>query len=330
MEQDVLGRMRLRVESVREILRRLSRHESGVLAGILAALIIIFGAATRGGSLTVRNWSSILQAVSMKGIVTMGQTFVLLTTNLDLSVGGLALLGNMVGASVMTGQTGFPVKGIALTLLFGLGVGLGNGILVTRLRIPSLIVTLASWQMLEGGAWTMTGGWPITDLPKELEVFTCGLVGPIPVATIVFIVVIVVSHFVLGYTTFGRSVYAVGGNRVSAWLSGVDVKNTTLFVFVISGFCAALASIISLSRTMAGTLVTGLGFELDSITAAAIGGVSLAGGRGTIIGAVIGVFIVAVINNGMNRLGIIPAWQLVVRAVIIIGAVAVDYIRRRG
>jgi ribose/xylose/arabinose/galactoside ABC-type transport system permease subunit len=260
----------------------------------------------------------------------MGQTFVILTTNLDLSVGGMALLANMVAASIMSGQTGFPVKAIAATLSLGIALGLGHGILVTRLRIPSLKMTLATWQIFKGGAWTMTGGWPITDLPEELDVFTRGMVGPIPVATIVFIVVVVVSHFVLGYTTFGRSVYALGGNRVSAWLSGVNVKNTVLFVFMISGFCAVLASIISLSRTMAGTLTAGEGLELDSITAAAIGGISLAGGKGTIIGAVLGVFIIAVINNGMNRLGILPAWQLIVRAVAIIVAVAVDYIRRRG
>lgn len=325
-----MERMRSHVRSVREISGRLLRRESGVLVSILVALIIIFGVATRGGSLTVCNWTSILHSVSMRGIVTMGQTFVILTTNLDLSVGGMALLANMVAASIMSGQTGFPVKAIAATLSLGIALGLGHGILVTRLRIPSLILTLATWQIFKGGAWTMTGGWPITDLPEELDVFTRGMVGPIPVATIVFIVVVVVSHFVLGYTTFGRSVYALGGNRVSAWLSGVNVKNTVLFVFMISGFCAVLASIISLSRTMAGTLTAGEGLELDSITAAAIGGISLAGGKGTIIGAVLGVFIIAVINNGMNRLGILPAWQLIVRAVAIIVAVAVDYIRRRG
>jgi len=314
----------------RETFQRAFKHTSGVLVVILVALIIIFGAATRGGSLSVRNWSSILQAVSMKGIATMGQTFVLLTTNLDLSVGGMVLLANMVGASMMTGQAGFPVKAIAATLFLGIGIGLGNGVLVTRLRIPSLIVTLATWQILQGIAWTMTNGWPIVDLPKGLEVLTRGLIGPMPVATILFIVVAICSYLLLEHTTFGRSVYAIGGNLVAAWLSGVDPKKNVLLVYAISGFCAALVSIISLSRTMSGTLTAGEGLELDSITAAAIGGVSLAGGIGTIIGAVLGVFIVAVINNGMNRLNILPAYQLIVRAVIIISAVAIDYRRRRG
>ena len=313
----------------REIFRRPFKHTSGVLAVILAALIIIFGAATHGGSLTVRNWSSILQAVSMKGIATMGQTFVLLTTNLDLSVGGMALLTNMVGAWMMTGQTGFPVKAIAATLFLGIGIGLGNGVLVTRLRIPSLIVTLATWQILQGIAWTMTDGWPIVDLPKGLEVLTRGLIGPMPVATFLFIVVAICSYLLLEHTTFGRSVYAIGGNYVASWLSGVDTKKNVLFVYAISGLCAAMVSVISLSRTMSGTLTAGAGLELDSITAAAIGGISLAGGIGTIIGAVLGVFIVAVINNGMNRLNILPAYQLIVRAVIIISAVAIDYRRRR-
>jgi ribose/xylose/arabinose/galactoside ABC-type transport system permease subunit len=149
------------------------------------------------------------------------------------------------------------------------------------------------------------------------------------VPVVIFIIIAVVAYLVAQYTTFGRSIYAVGGNPVSAFLSGINVRRVLFLVFIISGFLGAVAGVISMSRAMVGSMTTVIGLELDSIAASVIGGVSLMGGRGTLIGTVIGSLIIGVVNNGMSVIALSPAYQDLTKGAIIILAVAVDYIRRR-
>jgi ribose/xylose/arabinose/galactoside ABC-type transport system permease subunit len=185
------------------------------------------------------------------------------------------------------------------------------------------------WQIAKGIAFQVTQGMTILQLPRSVAFFGTGAIAGVPVPIIIFVVVCVIAYFLLNHTSFGRSVYAVGGNTVSAWLSGIKVHLVQLSVFIVSGILATLGGLIYLGRTMCGSMLSAGGLELDSIAAVCIGGVSLFGGRGTIIGVIIGVIIISVINNGMVVFALDPALQNLVKGGVIIAAVAVDTVRRR-
>jgi ribose/xylose/arabinose/galactoside ABC-type transport system permease subunit len=195
--------------------------------------------------------------------------------------------------------------------------------------MPALIVTLTVWQITNGIAYQIGKGRSIGGLPKSMAFFGHGEIFGIPVPVIIFAVVAALAYFVLKYTKFGRSVYAVGGNPVSSYLSGISVNKIIFAVFVICGFLVGLSSIIILSRGMSASMLSAIGFELDTIAACVVGGISLFGGRGTLFGILIGVLIIGFINNGMNLLGVPPPLQEIVKGVIIIGAVAIDSVRKR-
>jgi ribose/xylose/arabinose/galactoside ABC-type transport system permease subunit len=265
---------------------------------------------------------------STKGIAAIGQAFVILTGGIDLSVGGVALLASNVGAVMMTGQTAVPPYSLIITLFVVLAFGVFNGGLVSRLGMPALIVTLATWRISYGASYYINKGVTIGSIPESWNFLGAGTIAGVPMPVIMFIVVAVTAYFILHYTVFGRSLYAVGGNPVSSWLSGLDVSRILLSAYVICAFLAGLAGVIVMSRVMSAGMVTIVGLELDSITAAVIGGVSLQGGRGTLLGAVIGAFILGIINNGMNIFALNPAFQDMVKGGIVVTAVAIDYVRR--
>lgn len=304
------------------------RHEASVLAAVLIGLVTVFGVSTRGMTLSLFNVSNIFMQTVTTGIAAIGQSFVILTAGIDLSVGGIAVLCSMVGTLMMKGVGGIGLP-IFVMLLVGLGVGSINGLLVSRFKIPPLIVTLAMWQITKGVALIVTGGRSVWNLPPSLAFIGQARVGIMPVAALLFIGIALGGYFVLQYTTFGRSIYALGGNPVSAWLSGINVKNVQFSVYAISGFLAAVSSVIETSRLMVGTVISSTGLELDTIAAVCIGGFSLMGGRGSIIGVVLGIFILLVISNGMNVLAINPSLQIAVRGAIILVAVEFDTMRTR-
>jgi ribose/xylose/arabinose/galactoside ABC-type transport system permease subunit len=319
-----------------DVTRRIFGHENAILIIILVGIIGVLAVATRGASIAPGNVRNVLLQSSMRGIASVGQGFVLLCAYFDLSVGGLATMLTLLGATLLTevpkhsllGHPLAPAIGIPIMVLAGLGIGSVNGFSVSRLRMPALIVTLCMWQITNGIAYQIGRGWSVAGLPKSLAFFGQGQIAGIPVAVILFVAVAVSAYFVLNYTTFGRSVYAVGGNPTSAYLSGIRVGHIVFVVFVICGFLTALSSIIILSRYMSASMLVALGFELDTIAACIIGGVSLFGGRGTLIGIVMGVLIIGFLNNGMNIMGVPPPMQEVVKGSIIIGAVAVDTLRK--
>jgi len=311
------------------IVKRFFRHENAILMGILVVIIAALAIMTRGGTLTRSNISNVMVQSSPRGIAAMGQACVILTAGIDVSVGGVALIAAILGASLMTGQTSFPIVAIGVMLLVGLGFGALNGALISRVGVPALIITLAMWQIATGGGYLICRGRTIRHLPESLNFFGGGNIGGVPVPVIIFIAVAIAGYFLLNHTTFGRSIYAVGGNPVSAWLSGINVKNILHSVYIISGFLAAIAGLVIMSRVMSAGLITIVGLELDSIAAVVIGGISLMGGRGTLIGAVIGSVILGIINNGMNVLAVDPAYQDITKGIIIITDVTVDYVRRR-
>jgi ribose/xylose/arabinose/galactoside ABC-type transport system permease subunit len=316
--------------------RSLLRHENSALFIVLLALIFGIGGLTRGGSLSVTNASNVLLQSSIRGVAAIGQAMVILTAGIDVSVGGNALFCSVLGAALMTSgelsivSNPWPAGlGVLIMLLAGLGWGTVNSALVSRVGIPALISTLGLWQITDGAAFEIIQGRSIGELPGHLAWWGQGTVGVVPVPVIIYIAVAIVAYYVLNYTTYGRSIYATGGNPVSAWLSGINIKRVLFSVYAIAGFLAGLAAFIQLGRVMSASMMGLEGLELDSIAAVTIGGVSLFGGRGNLIGVIIGTLIIGVVNNGLSVLKAGPAAIRIVKGAIIILAVAIDTVRRR-
>jgi putative xylitol transport system permease protein len=323
--------------TARETAKRIFRHENAVLIIVLGALIGTFGGITKGLTLATDNMTNVLLQSAIRGVASMGQAFVILSGGIDVSVGGLGLMCSILGAAMMTrgwlNIVGHPVSiyiAMPIMVLVGGAVGAANGSAVSRIGMPPLIVTLAMWQITSGAAHHITSGASVSDLQDELAFFGSGRIAGVPVPVIFFVVIAVIAYFVLNHTTYGRSIYAVGGNPVSAWLSGIKVKNILFSVYVIAGLLAGIAAIISTARIMSASMRSLGGLEIDSIAAVTVGGISLAGGKGNVIGAIVGVLIIGVVNNAMSVMGAGPDVQDIVKGVIIFGAVAADYVRRRG
>jgi len=316
----------------RDIARRALRHENAVIGIALAAMIAVLAVISRGATVTRGNMANVLIQSSVRGVAAVGQAFCILTANFDLSVSGIGVMTMMLGSSMMTtewtnilGYPASPFMAIPVMLAVGACWGLLSGALVSRFSMPSLIVTFGVWQIGYGVAYYVTEGKAVMELPESFAVY-----GSLPAGPIIFFSVAALAYFVLTYTSFGRRVYAVGGSPVSAYLSGINVKNTYLAVFAISGLCAGLAGMLMTSRAMSGSIEALRGLELDSIASVVIGGVSLFGGRGNMIGVVLGALLIGVINNAMSVLHMGHAGRYIVKGAIIIGAVAADILRRRG
>ena len=302
-------------------------QQSGLIV-ILLGLVVLFSILTSGNFLSRSNIMNILLQSSVRGIAAVGMTFVILKGGIDLSVGGMATLIGCIGAWLMTKSVS-PVITIPLMLLLGCFLGALNGLAVSRWKMAPFIVTLASWQVFEGAAYQFThGGQTIYGLPKKFSIIGQGYLAAIPVPVIIFVIVAIFGFFILHHTTYGRKIYAVGGNETSAWLSGINTKRIVLSVYIVAGICAGIAAIVTVSRIMCATVAMSIGLELDAIAAVVIGGISLQGGQGFIVGAIIGALIIGVINNGLNLAGVDPYIQDIVKGAIIFTAIAVDSLRK--
>jgi len=321
----------------REIAKRIFRYENTILLIILIVLTATMGVASKGLTITRANITNLLLQSSIRGMAALGQTFVILTAGIDLSVGGIGLFTAILGGGMTTvspwlnivGHPVSPYVVLPLMLLVGAGWGALNGFLTSRIGMPPLIVTLGMWEILKALAFKICGGQDMVNHPDTLAFFGTGRVAGVPVPVIIFIVVAVIGYFVLQYTAYGRHIYAVGGNPVSAWLSGIDAKRMLLVAYTISGLLAGMSGFLILARTRSATRDTLAGLELNSIATVCIGGVSLFGGRGSLIGVVIGVLIMGVISNAMSVMGVDPSIQGITTGAIIIVAVAIDHLRRR-
>jgi ribose/xylose/arabinose/galactoside ABC-type transport system permease subunit len=232
----------------------------------------------------------------------------------------------------------YPVPlyiGVPLMMLIGIGFGAISGLLISRIGIPPLITTLGVWQIAYGTGFLVTGGFTITRMIKPLTFFGQGFLakgffGGFPVAGIIWIVVGIIAYFVVHYTSYGRAVFAAGGNPTMAWLSGVNVKNIQFSVYVVSAFLATLGGLIRTARVMSLSESSFAGIELQSIATAVVGGTSLAGGKGNIFGVVLGGLIIAVILNGLTVMNADPFTESMILGLLIVVAVGVDFWRRRG
>ena len=278
--------------------------------------------------ITPRNIFNIIRQVSMIGIIAIGMTFVILSAEIDLSVGSMVAFTGVIaaGLQVYNGCSTFIATLVPLLLATLLGIGMG--VVITKTNVHSFVVTLGMLSIARGLGLIYSGGYPISGLNPSFRFIGGGMIGPVPVPVIIYLGVIIVGYFILSQTTFGKYVYAIGGNREAARLSGIPVNFYRTIVFGICSFSAGIAGIILASRVNSGQPTAGLGWELDVIAAVIIGGTSLFGGRGGIIGTVIGSLFLGVLRNGLNLLDVSPFYQQVFIGLLIIIAVILDKFRR--
>lgn len=274
---------------------------------------------------TIDNFMSLMRQSSINGFIAFGMTCVILTDAIDLSVGSVLALSTALCAAAIKG--GMPVAlAMLMALVIGTALGAVSGILVTKGRLQPFIATLITMTVYRGLTQIFMNGKPISGLGDSflLKFVGRGAVFGIPVPVILFIAVFILFTFLLGKTTFGRRIYATGSNATSAKLAGVNVNRTKLIAYAISGCMATLSGLILLSRMASTQPTLGSGYELDAIAAVALGGTSMSGGRGRIWGTFVGVLIIAVLNNGLNILGVSSYYQDVIKGIVILVAVLSD------
>lgn len=283
-------------------------------------LMVIAFCCTADGFMTGGNLVNVLRQSSTEMIVAMGMTFVLLIGGIDLSVGKVAMLAGTITATLLVKGTSIVVS-ILVGLVAGAICGLVNGIVVAKLNIPPFITTLAMMNVAEGAALLYCGGKQISGLPDGFKEIGRGYLLGIPVAVWIMLVVIIVWAILMNKTTYGKRMVAIGGNQDVARLSGISVNKIKISVYVISGLMAALTGIIYTARFASSQPTLGDGLEMNAIAAAVLGGTSLVGGRGSVLGTVIGTFFLMTMSNGLNLLGVTSFWQMIIKGVLIVVSV---------
>ena len=298
---------------------------------LLAAYAVLFIAFTwqAPNFASQANLTNILRHMSMIGIVSVGMTMVIITAEIDLSVGSIAALSGVVVAWLVV-SNGVPSGvGILLTLVLGAASGALIGGLRVALAIPTFITSLAILTAARSGAFLISGGFPISPLPPLFDWLGNGAIGPLPVAVLIMAVVFALGWFVLNRTVVGRMIYAVGGNEEASRLSGISVPSVKIGVLMASGSLASLAGILLAGRLNSGTPTVATGMELDVIAAVIIGGTSLFGGAGSVVGTLIGALFMATLKDGMVLMGLSPFSQGVVSGLVILLAVIAGALQNR-
>ncbi|MEO8973780.1 MAG: ABC transporter permease [Ktedonobacteraceae bacterium] len=279
--------------------------------------------------LTLNNLTNIIEQTTVTAIIAIGMTFVIITAGIDLSVGSTAAISGVIGVSLIVNQgVSWPLA-IVVGVLVGGAVGLGNGLLITVANLNPFIATLGMMSVIRGLVYISTNGQVVFGVPDAFGVLGSGNIAGIPVPLILLIIVAALAYLLLSRTRLGRYTYAIGSNREAAQLSGIPVRNYLIAVYVILGLLAGFGGMIASSRVYSGQPNFGIGLELDVIAAAVIGGASLFGGQGTILGTLIGAFLIALIRNGSVLLDINTFYQQVIIGAVIWLAVFWDQFRRR-
>ena len=285
---------------------------------------------TSGSFFTRQNIFNVLRQISTNLFLACGMTMVIILGGIELSVGSIIALSGCISAGCVA-RYNLPLPiALLMGLLVGLLVGMFNGAVISKTTIPAFIVTLATMNIAKGLAYVYTGGSPVRVVTKEWQFLGAGYVGIFPTPVVILVIVLIITAIIMNKTKMGRHMYAVGGNQQAAEFSGIKVEKVKFFVHAFSGLMAGLAGIVLASRMYSGQPTAGDGAEMDAIAAVVVGGTSMAGGSGKIGGTIIGGLIIGVLNNGLNLLNVNSFWQYVVKGVVILLAVFLDYFRNKG
>ena len=308
---------------------------------LIFAVMVLAASILSPAFLSSTNLINIVRQMSVVGLIALGVTGVIVSGGIDLSSGSVVGLTAVVAASLAQdpeystpfypGVHGPLIVSVLAACAVGALVGLINGSLVAKTRIPPFIATLGSYTAIRGLALLYTGGRPISDLTDAYNFIGQGDVFGVPVPIIVLVVMAVVTHILYAHTKFGKYIYAIGGNEQAARVSGIDAAKYKMLIYVYASFLAGLAGLVVSSRIGSGQPGLGVGYELDAIAAAVIGGTSLsAGGIGTVAGTIVGALIIGVLNNILDLMNVSAYWQQIIKGCIIVGAVILDQLKHRG
>ncbi|MDY3825959.1 MAG: ribose ABC transporter permease [Lachnospiraceae bacterium] len=317
-----------------------TRFKNGVVKyfkdniGIIIALLAMFifltvFPTTRSTFLTPKNMFNILRQNASNLFLATGMTMVIILGGIDLSVGSVIALSGVVAAGCVV-NFGLPeAVGFIAAIAVGAAVGLFNGFIICKTDIPPFIVTLASMNITKGIALVLTGGAPIRCMTDAFKFPGAGYVGPVPTPVILMIAIFVIAALMINKTQLGRHIYAVGGNVQAAKFSGISVQKVKFIVYAYTGVMAGIAGVVIASRLYSGQPTAGDGAEMDAIASVVVGGTSMSGGSGRIGGTLIGVLIIGVLNNGLNLMGVDSNFQYIVKGLVILLAVYVDFLRNK-
>ena len=292
---------------------------------VFIVLVIILMILSPNAFAKPRNLINVVKQASINGVLACGMMFVIIAGGIDLSAGSVVALSGVVAAYLAQMQ-GLP---IFVPILGALGtgalIGLVNGFGAAYAELPPFIITLATMSIVRGAALILSGGSPVFGLQEQFEgIAGISIANVIPILVLYFLLIAVFSGFILNKTVFGRHVYAIGGNSITAKVSGINVKSMLLRVYIICGVFSGIAGLLIASRTMQGSPTVGVGYEMDAIAAVVIGGVSMSGGSGKWYGTIIGALLLALISNGLDILGVSSNFQQIIKGIIIAVAVYLD------
>ena len=301
------------------------KRNAGILIGLLIICIVISIKSPQ--FLTQKNIMNVLRQISSNMFLACGMTMILIAGGIDLSVGStIAIIGVIAGTIIGKGVPIWAV--ILICLLIGAAIGAVNGTIISRTTLPPFIVTFSMMSILRGATYVYTGGTTVRiDNRSWINLGTGYAFGILPLPVIYLAVVFILVWLILNKTVLGRHIYAVGGNEKAARFSGVNVVNVRLFVYIFSGIMGALAGMVLCARSYSGNPLAGDGAEMDAIAACVLGGASMAGGYGYVGGTLIGALIIGLLNNGLNLMKIDSYWQIILKGVVILAAVYVDYLK---
>jgi ribose transport system permease protein len=309
--------------------RKLGRKQTTGVFVILLALVVILSILRPDSFLTVKNLASVGRAFSYNAIIAIGMTFVIITGGIDLSVGAVFGFTAIVTGIVATRMGLGTTAGIIAGLLTGSTIGVCNGLLITKTKISPFIATMGTLSIVRGLAYGLTNGSPVI-MPDDMKILGQALLGPIPITVIYMVVLAVLFGLVLGKTIFGRRVFTIGGSEQAALFSGIDVDTVKIVTYAICGLLAAFSGMMTTARMGVAQSGSGSGYELDAIAAVVIGGTSMSGGKGCILGSVLGAAIIGVLSNALVLLSVSAYWQQTVTGSVILIAVIADMMRYRN
>jgi len=313
--------------SLKSVMRRFFGIE-GIGIYLFLVVIIVFFSLMSDAFLTFNNFIIILRQVSIIGICAFGEAFIVISGGIDLSVGSVVALSGVISAVLS------KFFGIPLPLAFIAGIAAGgvcgflNGTLVTKVKIPPIIVTLGTLTIIRGVAFIIVGGNTVFGMPEKFRELGRGYVGFIPIPVLIMIIIFIIFFVILNNLSFGRYIYAIGSNEEAAVISGINVNKIKTLVFTMGGLTAGLGGIILASRLDSGQAATAEGLEIDVLTAVVLGGVSIAGGKGRLESVFVGVLIIGILANGLVLLNVQHFYQLVIKGSVLLLAVSLDVTRK--